>query len=271
MVERLLKKYRYSLILLRELVVTDFKLRYQNSALGYLWALLRPLSLFVILYTIFSIFLGIGKNIPHWPIALLLGIVLWNFFTEVVGGGLKSIVSRGSLLRKLNFPRYIVVISGTIGALINLLLNLVVIAIFMIINRVEPSWTILLVPVVIAELFIFSLGLAFLLAAINVKFRDTQYVWEIVHRGLFYASGVLYPITKISDKSTDAAIALLMNPANQVIQDARYLLVSHDVPNIYSVTDKPLLWLVPIGLSIGTLVVGALYFRRRSPYFAENI
>ena len=271
MYKKLYTKYRYSLILLRELVSTDFRLRYQSSFLGYLWSILRPMFLFVILYVIFSVFLGIGKDIPHWPIALLLGIVLWNFFTEVTGGGLRAIVGRSGLMRKLSFPRYIVVISGTVSAFINLLLNLVVIGIFMVINQVELSWTILLVPLVILQLFIFSLGLAFLLGALNAKFRDTQYIWEIIQRGLFYASAVLYPITKISEKSHEAGVILLMNPVAQSIQDARYLLVSHKVPNLYSLTGDIFLWLIPVGLSIATFIVGALYFKRRSPYFAEEI
>ena len=85
------KKYRYSLILLRELVVTEFKLRYQGSVLGYLWSLLKPLFLFAILYFVFVYFLKIGDNVPHWPIAMLLGIVLWNFFAEVTNNGLNAI------------------------------------------------------------------------------------------------------------------------------------------------------------------------------------
>jgi len=256
---------------LRELVATDFRLRYQSSALGYLWSVLRPLFLFAILYTIFSIFLGIGRDIPHWPIALLLGIVLWNFFTEVAGGGLKAIVNRGGLLRKISFPRYIVVVSGTVSAFINLLLNLLVIAVFMIINQVEPSWTMLLLPLVILELFLFSLGLAFFLGALNVKFRDTQYIWEIVQRGMFYASIVLYPATRIADKSVEGAITLLLSPVAQVIQDARYLLITHKVPTLYSISDNLTLAVVPIGISLVVFVFGALYFRKKSPHFAEDI
>src|SRR5262252_6752752 len=93
--------------LLRELVVTDFKLRYQGSALGYLWSLLRPLFLFAILYTVFGYYLKIGNSIEHFPLYLLLGIVLWGFFVESTTQGLTAIVSRGDLIRKVNFPKYI--------------------------------------------------------------------------------------------------------------------------------------------------------------------
>src|SRR5690606_3410648 len=102
-----LHRYRYSLILLRELVITAFKLGYQGSILGYLWSLLRPIFLFVILYFVFTYFLGIGRDMQHWPVSMLLGIVLWNFFSEVTNNGVTSIVNRGDVIRKINFPKYV--------------------------------------------------------------------------------------------------------------------------------------------------------------------
>lgn len=101
MVNTFFQKYHYSLILLRELVITEFKLRYQGSVLGYLWSLLRPLFLFAILYVVFVHFLRIGGDIPHWPVAMLIGIVLWNFFSEVTNNGVTSIVNRGDVIRKI--------------------------------------------------------------------------------------------------------------------------------------------------------------------------
>ena len=112
---------RKNFILLRELVVTDFKLRYQGSVLGYIWSVLKPLFLFAILYIVFVHILRLDRGIPHFPVTMLLGIVLWSFFTEATSNGLGSIVNRGDLIRKLNFPKYIIVISGTISSLINLL------------------------------------------------------------------------------------------------------------------------------------------------------
>ena len=96
---------RKNRILLRELVVTDFKLRYQGSVLGYLWSILKPIFLFIILFVVFDKFLGLGRNIEHYPVYLLVGIVLWNFFSEATVQGLQSIVSRGDLIRKINFPK----------------------------------------------------------------------------------------------------------------------------------------------------------------------
>src|SRR5882757_4369658 len=121
--------------LLAELVRTDFKIRYQNSVLGYAWSLLRPLLLFIILYVVFVRFLKLGAEVPHYPVYLLLGIVLWNFFNEMTVQSLGSIVGRGDLIRKISIPRWIIVFSSSLSALINLGLNLVVVAVFMLINH----------------------------------------------------------------------------------------------------------------------------------------
>ena len=269
--KKLLKKYRYSIILLRELVITDFKLRYQGSFLGYLWALLRPMFLFAILYVFFVEILHIGKEIPHWGVALLLGIVMWNFFSEVVVQGLKSIVSSGGIIRKINFPKYIIVTSTSLSAIINLIINLAVVAVFATIDGVTPSWGMLLIPVFIFELYVFALGLAFLLSAINVKFRDIGYIWEVVSQALFYGSAIMFPINRVVHMSHEIALILLINPLARTIQDARYYGISNGVDTAPTLTSNPVILVLPIIISLSMLLVGAWYFRRRSPYFAEDI
>src|SRR3989337_3927032 len=114
MITRVFSKKNRSL--LAELVRTDFKLRYQGSVLGYAWSLLRPLLLFVILYVVFVKFLKIGLGVPHFPVYLLLGIVIWNFFSEMTGQSLGSIVGRGSLIRKIRIPRWIIILSSSVAA-----------------------------------------------------------------------------------------------------------------------------------------------------------
>lgn len=264
-------KYRYSLILLRELVITEFKLRYQGSVLGYLWSLLRPLFLFAILYVVFVYFLRIGGDIPHWPVSLLLGIVLWNFFSEVTNNGVTSIVNRGDVIRKINFPKYVIILSGTISALINLLLNLAVIAIFMVFNQVGLTWNTLLTPVFVLEIFLFALGLSFLLSALFVRIRDINYIWEIIMQGLFYASAVIYPISMVIEKSEKLAQLLLLNPVAQAIQDARFTLVSRETPTLFSLSGSPWLAMIPWIIVACVLIVGGIYFKKKSPSFAENV
>jgi ABC-2 type transport system permease protein len=261
---------RKNRILLRELVITDFKLRYQGSTLGYLWSVLKPLFLFAILYVVFDKFLNLGRDIAHFPVYLLVGVILWQFFTETTNNGLQAIISRGDLIRKINFPKYIIVISGTVSSLINLGINLVVILVFILINQVELSWPALLVIPLIIELYIFSLGLAFFLAALNVKFRDVGYLWEIFLQAAFYATPILYPLAMVINRSLIAAQVMLLNPVAQVIQDIRYVLVTTDTVTIWGLVGG---WkaLVPFVLVVLIFVFGTLYFKKNSKYFAENI
>jgi len=267
-VKNLKQRYRYSVILLRELVVTDFKLRYQGSFLGYLWSLLRPLALFVILYLVFVRFLRFGDALPHFPVYLLLGIVLWNYFAEVTNGGVGAIVGKGDLLRKLNFPKYVIVLAGSLSAMINLAINLVVVFVFMLINNVDFQWSILYAPLVITELFVFSLAVAFLLSALFVKLRDINYIWEVLMQGAFYATPIIYPLTAIPEK---AGKLLMLSPVSQIIQDLRYALVTHETPTIGSVYGNQWMRLVPIGVVIIFAIGAAYYFKKRSRFFAEEI
>src|SRR3982751_2990049 len=157
---KLRERYRYSAILLKELVKTDFKLRYQGSVLGYAWSLLRPLLLFVILYFVFVRMLKFGNKIEHFPVYLLLGIVIWNFFQEMTTRSLTSIVERGDLLRKIRIPRWVIILSSSLSAVINLLLNMVVVVILMMFNHVDLLRTTLLLPLILLEVYVFALGLS---------------------------------------------------------------------------------------------------------------
>lgn len=268
-VKKLLQRYRYSLILLRELVITDFKLRYQGSFLGYIWSLLRPLALFVILYFVFVKFLRFGGDLPHFPVYLLLGIVIWNYFSEVTNGGVGSIVGRGDVLRKINFPKYVVVLSGSFSALINLGINLLVVFAFMIFTGADPhTQALLFVPLLIAELFIFSIALAFFLSALFVRFRDINYIWEVIMQGAFYATPIIYPLDLIPVK---VATILILNPVAQIIQDLRYLLITDQSQTIGMLYGNELMRLVPVGLTLVLAMGAAYYFKKRSPHFAEDI
>jgi ABC-2 type transport system permease protein len=257
--------------LLRELVVTEFKLRYQGSALGYLWSLFRPLFLFGILLFVFGFLLKITSNIEHYPIYLLLGIVLWSFFAEATNNGLQSIVSRGDLIRKINFPKYIIVISGTISALINLGISMVVVFIFLAFSGIGLRPIALLFPLIVLELYIFALALAFFLSALYVKYRDITYMWELGLQAAFYATPILYPMSLVIAKSVLLAKLLLLNPVAQIVQDARYVLVTPETTTLAKLTDNGLAVYIPIIIVLVTIVSAALYFRKSSRYFAENV
>jgi len=264
-----LRRYRYSVILLRELVRTDFKLRYQGSVLGYLWSLLRPLFLFIILYLVFARFLKIGRAIPHYPVYLLLGIVLWNYFVEVTTGSVGAIVGKGELLRKINFPKYVIIFASSFSALINLALNFVVIGIFMAISHVTPSFGALALAPLVLELFIVSIGAAFFLSALYVKFRDVSYIWDVVIQAGFYATPILYVLSQVPHQY---ARFMVLNPLAQIIQDARYVLITHQTTTIYQVYNGDgLIWAIPVGIALTVAILASLYFRSQSGKFAEEV
>ena len=261
---------RENRILLHELVVTDFKLRYQGSTLGYLWSVIKPIFLFAILYVVFGIFMRGNQGIDHYPVYLLLGIVLWSFFAEATSQGLQSIVARGDLIRKINFPKYIIIISGTISALINLAINLVVVAVFMLINGVTFSWSALMVVPLVIELYVFALGIASLLSAMNVKYRDVGYLWEIFLQAAFYATPILYALQMVQSIKPSIAQLLLLNPAAQIIQDARYFLVTDKTLTLFTMSHW---WkeLIPLCIVLVVLLAGVVYFKKHSKNFAEEI
>lgn len=258
-----------NVILLKELVRTDFKLRYQNSTLGYLWSLLRPLFLFMILYVVFVKFLRLGNDIPNFPVYLLLGIVLWTFFIEITSQSITSIVGRGDLIRKIKIPRWIIIVSVSISALINLFLNLIIVGVFMVINGVPPMLSALAFPLALLELYLFSLGLSLWLSSLYVKYRDISYIWEITMQGLFYLTPILYPLSMISQSWMQKI--LLLSPIAQSIQASRYLLISHEVVTFEKVFGGKELLIIPVAIVLLVLVSGVLYFRKESKYFAENI
>lgn len=261
---------RRNRILLRELVVTDFKLRYQGSVLGYAWSLLKPLFLFAIMYVVFGMLVKLG-SVEHYSVYLLFGIVLWTFFAEATSQGMASIISRGDVIRKINFPKYIIVLSTTISALVNLILNLIIVGVLMALNGVELHFSLFLVPLYIVEIYIFALGLAFFLSALNVKYRDTGHIWEIIMQAAFYATPIIYPLSVVLQKSEIAAKILMLNPVAQAIEDARYSLITHEAVTTGSLFHNGWLVVIPYIFVVIVFIIGTLYFKRHSKNFAESI
>lgn len=255
--------------LLAELVRADFKLRYQGSVLGYTWSLLRPLLIFAILYMVFVKFLRIGSSLPNFPVYLLLGIVIWNFFQEMTDKGLGSIVLHGELIRKIRIPRWIIILSSSIGALINLFLNLIVVAVFLFIANVDLLKTSLWLPLIFLEIYIFALGISLFLSAAYVKYRDVNYIWEVVMQAGFFLTPILYPLSIITNLTFQKLI--LLNPIAQAIQDARYSIVTHQTITIYQVFEGGWYKFLPFFMVILVFLGGLFYFGKNAKYFAENI
>ena len=259
--------------LLSELVRTDFKLRYQGSVLGYAWSLLRPLFMFAILYIVFTQVFDVGKDVDNFPIYLLLGIVLWTFFTEITQQSLGSIVARGDLIRKIRIPRWMIIVSASLGALINLTLNLGVVFVIALFSGMDLLRTSVFLPLFILEIYVFALGLGLLLSALFVKYRDISYIWDVFLQAGFYATPIIYPITTKANLITDPTILKLLyiNPVASAMQGARNSFVTPETLTIGEVWNNPYAVLIPISVIIFFLVIGILYFKKESKDFAENL
>lgn len=269
-------RHHYAWVVLKGLVKTDFKLRYQGSFIGIAWSVLQPLMLFCVMYLVFAKFLRMSDGTPTYPVVLLLGISSWQFFGEATSMGLRSIVDRGDLLRKIHFPNYIVVASATIGSLISLAINFIVVLIFALFNHVQFTWRVALLPLNFLELYILALGFALILGTMYVYFRDISHIWDVFQQVLFYAMPVIYPLSMVIDNQSLGtwgqliAKIQLLNPIAQTIQDIRHNFIAPETqPTVWTLIDNPALRMVPLVLAVLILAIGVVVFRKHNRKFAE--
>jgi ABC-2 type transport system permease protein len=255
--------------LIRELVASDFKMRYQGSVLGYLWSLLRPLMLFGVLYVVFTKVVRVGAGVPYYAVYLLLGIVAWTFFIEATVSGMNAITGRGDLIRKVNIPKYTIVVATTLSAFVNFALNMVVVVFFMLINRVPVRINILWAIPLIGELVVLALGVSFILSALYVKFRDIGHIWDVILQILFYAVPIIYPLTLPPQRIREI---ISLNPPAQILQDLRSVVVTPDALTTKQVFHSQ--WIgrvLPVAIVVGIAALAGWYFRRASKNFAEEL
>ena len=271
-IKRLQERYHYALVVFKELVKTNFKLRYQGSYLGVLWSVLQPLMLFAVMYVVFVKFLKFTDGTPTFPISLLCGTCLWQFFTESTSMGMRSIVDRGDLLRKIHFPNYIIVAATTMGSMISLAINLGVVILFGFFAHAHYTWRVITVIPSILQLYAISLGVALLLGSLYVDFRDIGHIWDVILQALFYATPIIYPLSMVqkNPEFSWAADFMMLMPTTQTIMDIRHNLLSPEyVPTIWTVVDNKILCLIPYVLSVLVLWLGVHVFRKYSAKFAE--
>ena len=270
LIRRFQARYRYGLIVLKELVKTDFKLRYQGSILGMAWSVVKPLMLFGVMYMVFVRFLKFSDGTPTFTISLLCGTCLWSFFSEATSVGMQSIVGRGDLLRKVHFPNYIIVASTTMGSLISLGINLIVVIVFGFFSNAQYTWHVLLVPFNVAQMYLLALACALILSTMYVYFHDVAHIWEVVLQAMFYSIPIIYPLSMVSNRYPVIAKLMLMNPAAQAIMDIRHNLVAPDyVPTVWTMIANPFIALLPYLMTVVLLVIGIHVFRKHSRKFAE--
>jgi len=255
--------------LLYLMAVTDFKRIYFGTLLGYLWSVGRPLMLFGVLLVVFTKALHIQSNVPHYPVLLLMNIVLFGFFQEGTSAALPSIVSREAIVRKTQFPRLVIPVASVFTALFNIGLNLVVTFIFILSFGVDPMWTWLLLPVVIALLLIFTIAVAMILSSLYPRFRDLSIIWAVASTALFYATPVLYSLDAIHSHTIARIISL--NPLTPILALARRWIIDPHAPSPASLTGGTASLLIPIALYLLICVTAAVVFRREAPRIAEAL
>lgn len=251
------------------LAVTEFKLRFFGSVLGYLWQLMRPLMLFGVLYVVFTEFVRIGGDVPHYPVVLLANIVIFTFFAEGTGA-VTAIVDQENLVRKIQFPRLAIPASVVLTASFNFALNALVIFVFAMASGVEPTWRWIELPILITALGLFVLGLAMLLSALYVRFRDVKPIWEVALQMTFYASPVIYAIETI-DTADWIKKAIMMNPLAAIMQQTRFAVIDPSAPSAAAVAGGVERLLIPIAITLGVFALGYWVFNREAPRIAEEL
>ena len=233
---------------------------------------MKPLALFTVLYLVFAKLFRLGEISDYYPLALLIGIVLYTFFADATNLAMSSIVARENLIRKLAFPRLIIPSSMTIGSAITFGINLLVVALFIAWNRIppQPEW-LLLVPLLL-QYYVFVLGISLVLATLFVRFRDIGQVWELATQLLLYATPIIYPVGFLPEWARSLAF---LSPLTQVLQDVRALVLYQDLePNRITASDAFGFTggrLIPIGITIAIFAFGLYLFRREEPMFAERV
>lgn len=250
---------------------SDFKLRFFGSVLGYLWQLMRPLMLFGVLYVMFTQIIKVSTS-PAFGVALLLGIVFYTFFAEATGGAVTCVMDRESLVRKIQFPRMAIPLAVVLGACFNLVLNLVVVFIFAVIYGLTPHWSWLGLLPLVALLVVFSTGVAMMLSALYVRYRDIQPIWDVVLQATFYGSLILIPYeTVVAEGYEKFASVLLCNPLASIVQEARHLAIDPAYVNVADAIGGASRLLIPLAIVVGTFLLGLWVFNREAPRIAEEL
>jgi ABC-2 type transport system permease protein len=250
------------------LASTEFKTTYRGTALGYIWSLIRPMLLFGVLLLVFTQIFKLGDQVEHYAPLLLMNVMLFTFFSEATQASVTSVVNKEQIVRKTQFPRLVIPLSIVLNGVFHLLLNLIVVAIFLVASGVEPMWTWLWMPVIIALLIVITCAVAIALSVLYVRFRDTAIIWSVVALVLFYGTPILYVIEQVPDSFR---WAVLLNPIAPLFEQARHWIIDPSAPSAVEATGSWLRMLGPVSLFAAICVLGALLFKREAPRVAENL
>jgi ABC-2 type transport system permease protein len=246
----------------------DFKTRYLSSWLGYAWSLLRPLLFFGVLYLVFTRVIRFGGQVENYAALLLFNIMLYQFFQDATTSAVRCVVQRENLVRKMQFPRVVVPLSVVVNASLTALMNLIAALAIIVAIGVEPRWTWLLLPVILAALLVFTTGVSLALAALYPRFRDVEQIWTVAVRALFYATPILYPIEFVPESWR---IVVAANPLTPLFEQARIWVIDPSAPSLAETAGSAAALLIPVAIFIGACVVGLWLFEREAPRVAEAL
>jgi ABC-2 type transport system permease protein len=258
------------------IALTQWKLRFFGSALGYVWQLVRPLLLFAVLYVFFTkishVSSGLGRSGQDYGSQLLASIVLFTFFGESTAGAVRSVLDSEGVVRKIQFPRLVIPLSIVLLALFNLSLNLIVVTIFALIEGVRPMLTWLELPLIVIALALLCTGIAMLLSSLFVYFRDVQPIWEVVMQVIFYASPIIIPIKTVQKNLSPALLHIYMlNPLAVIFQQFRHAFITHDTPSSGALLGSMAALAEPMAIILFVFVLGFYVFNRTAPRVAEDL
>ena len=250
---------RQELSLIKELTLSDFKLRYKNSVLGFLWSLLKPLSMLITLYIVFRLFIRLES--PDYALSLLLGIVIWNFFAEGTSSGLNSINAKAGIVKKIHFRYEILVISACLTALLSFLLTFILALLLIFIVKGGFSIIALYSLMLILELFFIMLGLSLVLSVFFVYYKDIGHMWDVMLNIGFWLNPVAYPITFIPERYLGIYMS---NPLARIITAFRDILLKNYLPSIQSL-------IITFIISLAILLIGFLIYKSKAGNIAEDL
>jgi ABC-2 type transport system permease protein len=263
--------------LLGNLVRKELKVKYKNSALGFVWSLLNPALYLVVFYVVFELILKSG--IPNFPIFLLAGLLPWTFFSSALAASAVSVTSNGALVSKVWFPREILPLAATGAALVHYFLQTMVLVLALIVFQWAPAWAYLpLLPVALITMIVVVAALGILFAAINVYARDTQHLLELLLLAWFWMTPIVYPYRQVADRLAGASAVLLLNPMVSIVVTYQRAIYAKVVTS----TGTPLLpsegWLwyarnlgITLGVGLAVLFFALWLFGRLEDNFAEAI
>jgi lipopolysaccharide transport system permease protein len=243
--------------LFKKLTITDLKNKYQNTSLGFAWSLFSPLLLMLTLYFVFrTIF-----QMENFAVYLLIGIITWRFFANGTNSALFSIVAKQNLVTKVYIPRWLITCSSVASGFISSTLEFAVLLPLALILGGQVSLSILLFPIVHLLYAVMICGVGFAIAALFVRYRDLQHIWEVFLSAAFFLCPIIYPLSRIPDNYMDV---YLLNPVTRVIIIYRDLFLDGTFPAIGDVLFVAL-------SAIIVFILGYLIFWRLEPRFAEQV